>query len=120
MPHIDHRGSVSINYYTVPGNAKTTFWSAKTSAQPFRAEGEYTDNVYSYEDVTEECCYVAEHNSCYLLNTGKIHSVGMENKDSIRKILQLTFNQDINYDVVLNKLNELNLVQEIHCGNQGN
>jgi dihydroneopterin aldolase len=109
-PHIDHRGSVNVNYHIVSGNAKTTFWSAKTNAQPFRADGEYTDNVYKYDDVVEECFYIAENNSCYLINTGKIHDVTMESADSVRKILQLTFDPSVNYDVVLDKMSQLNLV----------
>jgi hypothetical protein len=110
MPHRDHRGAVCVNYYFVPGAAKTTFWTAKPTATAMRAPGEYTDNVYRFEDVVEECSFIADPNSCYLLNTGEIHSVDMEQADSVRKMIQLTFAPDMTYQPVLNKLHELNLV----------
>jgi hypothetical protein len=112
MPHIDHRGAVSVNYHLVSGDAKTTFWSAKVNSTPFRADGEYTDNVYNYEDVVEECSYVAENHSCYLLNTGRIHDIQMASANSVRKLLQLTFAPDMTYEPVLNKLQQLNLVKQ--------
>ena len=110
MPHRDHRGSVCINYYFVPGSARTTFWTAKSTATAIRAPGQYTDNMYLFEDINEECFFVADTNSCYLLNTGEIHSVSMEREDSIRKMIQLTFNPEMTYNPVLNKLRKLNLV----------
>jgi len=112
MPHIDHRGSVSINYHLVCGNAKTTFWSANANGKPFRADGEYTDNVYNYEDVVEECSYNAENHSCYLLNTGQIHDIQMSSANSVRKLLQLTFAPEMTYEPVLAKFQELNLVKQ--------
>jgi hypothetical protein len=110
MPHRDHRGAVCVNYYFIPGDARTTFWTAKPTATAFRAPGEYTDNVYRFEDIDKECSFVANPNSCYLLNTGEIHSVGMDRLDSIRKMIQLTFDQNVDYFKVYNKLSELNLI----------
>ena len=112
-PHIDFRGSVCINFYLTTGDGCTTFWSANKDAVAISIEGESTNNIYNtYEDLIYECSFIAEKNSCYLLNTGKIHSVSIENKTCIRKILQLTFDPDITYNMVLDKLTELNLIKE--------
>jgi len=111
MPHIDHRGQVSINYHIATGDAKTTFWSSSSTAQPFTAKGEKTSNIYDYKDLFEECHYVAGVGSCYLLNTGKIHDVTMPTTDSTRKLLQFTFEPTIDYDTVLEKMINLNLLE---------
>ena len=110
VPHRDYRRAVCINYYFIPGSARTTFWTANPTAIAIRLPGEDTDNVYRFEDISEECSFVAGTNSCYLLNTGEIHSVGMARADSVRKMIQLTFAPDMTYQPVLNKLHELNLV----------
>ncbi len=112
MPHRDHGGSVSVNYHLVTGDARTTFWTANRNAKPFKVDNKQTDNVYDYPDVVEECFYVAEKNSCYLLNTGEIHDVVMESKDSVRKILQFTFDSSVSYQTVLEKMTMLNLVKD--------
>jgi hypothetical protein len=111
-PHRDHRGAVCINYYFIPGSARTTFWTPKSTAIAFKAKGEHTSNIYNFEDLIERCSFVAESNSCYLLNTGEIHSVSMDRPDSVRKMIQLTFAPEMTYEPVLNKLTELNLIEK--------
>lgn len=111
-PHIDHKGLVSVNYHILTGNAKTKFWSAKPDAIRYQVPGEETSNVFRYEDLVEECGYVAAEKSCYLLNTALIHDVTLESKDSVRKLLQLTFEPTVDYDTVLNIMLKLNLVKE--------
>jgi hypothetical protein len=111
-PHRDHGGFVCINYYLETGDGPTTFWTANPDAVPTKALGQHTANKYQTEDLNKECSFVAVAKDCYLLNIGEVHTVTIE-KNSVRKIMQLTFNPDVTYNVVLDRLTELNLIEEI-------
>ena len=106
-PHRDFELNVVINFYSKNGNAKTTFWEAKTGSTSVPRA-----NVFSPKDLVEKFSAVFEENGCYLLNVNQIHSVDIE-KDCIRKVIQLTFSPDVTYNMVLDKLTELNLIDEI-------
>jgi hypothetical protein len=114
-PHKDYNLQTAINFYSIPGNATTTFWStvagAKTVPHPLHPD-EPTAALVAKEDLIKECSVVFGKNSCYLLNVSEIHDVDIE-KDCVRKVIQLTFNPDVTYNMVLDKLNELNLVEDI-------
>ena len=118
-PHKDPSDHVCINYYLVTGNDSTTFWTATSDAQVLGVKvlssdaktEQVLDLGYQLKDLSKECSFIANSNSCYLLNIGEVHSVDME-KDSKRKLIQLTFNFDISYNMVLNKCKELNLIEE--------
>lgn len=112
-PHIDHKGLVSVNYHISTGNATTKFWTAKPNAKRYQVPGEETSNVFTYEGLTEECGYVAAEKSCYLLNTALIHDVTLESEDSVRKLLQFTFEPSVDYDTVLSTMIKLNFVKEL-------
>jgi hypothetical protein len=111
-PHRDHGGFVCINYYLETDNTATTFWTAQSEAVASVAYGQTTANVYQIEDLIEEGQFVAEPDSCYLLNIGEVHTVDIK-KDSIRKMIQLTFDPEVTYNMVLDKCKELNLVKDI-------
>ena len=104
-PHKDFGGSVSINYYLLTGNGPTTFWTAKPNTY------QHTEDIYQLEDLTEKCSFVATTNSSYLLNVGEVHTVDIE-KDSVRKIIRLIFKPEVSYNMVLDKLTELNLIEK--------
>ena len=114
-PHRDFELNVVINFYSKNGNAKTTFWEAKTGSTSVPHPQHPDDpraNVFSPKDLVEKFSAVFEENGCYLLNVNQIHSVDIE-KDCIRKVIQLTFNHDVTYNMILDKLTELNLIDEI-------
>ena len=111
-PHRDHGGFVCINYYLETDGGATKFWTAKPGARATKARGQYTANKYQIEDLTEECKFVAIPNSCYLLNIGEVHTVEVK-KGLVRKIMQLTFDPDVTYNMILDRLTELNLIDEI-------
>jgi hypothetical protein len=104
-PHKDFGSYVSINYYLVTGNGPTIFWTANSDAH------QYTENVYQFKDLTEKCSFVATTNSSYLLNVGEVHTVDVE-KNSVRKIIRLVFKPNVSYNMVLDKLTELNLIEK--------
>ncbi len=111
VPHCDNPGPVRLNFYLATDNDVTKFWSLKPgkSAQP--PVNNNSNPIYQPEDLTYECEFVAEQHSCYLLNTGRIHSVEMPNKNSVRKILQVTFDQSLDYFTVLEKFLKSNLIK---------
>jgi hypothetical protein len=114
-PHRDFELNVVINFYSKNGNAKTTFWEAKagsTSSPHPHHPNDPRANVFLPDNLIEKCSTVFDQNSCYLLNVNQIHSVDI-GKDCIRKVIQLTFNPDVTYNMILDKLTELNLIDEI-------
>jgi hypothetical protein len=111
--HRDHGGFVCINYYVVTKNARTIYYTEKPDAEPFYAEGQATANLYNPEDLIEECSFVAKPNDCYLLNIGEIHHVDICGEEAVRKLIQLTFNPDVTYNMVVDQLTELNLIEKI-------
>jgi len=113
-PHRDFELNVVINFYSKNGNAKTTFWSSKAGSESIPHPQHPDDpraNVFAPEDLVKKCSTVFEANSSYLLNVNQIHSVDIE-KDCVRKVIQLTFNPNITYNMVLDRLTELNLIEE--------
>jgi hypothetical protein len=113
MPyHRDHGGFVCINYYLVTDGDRTIYYTEKSNATPFYAVNQKTANLYNPEDLVEQCSFKALPNDCYLLNIGEIHTVDIGNKDAVRKAIQLTFNPDITYNMVLEQLSKLNLIEK--------
>jgi hypothetical protein len=113
-PHQDFELNVVINFYSTNGNAQTTFWSAKEGSRSVPHPKHPTDrraDIFSIDDLVEKCSVIFEQNSCYLLNVSQIHSVDIE-KDCVRKVIQLTFNPDVTYNMVVDRLTELNLIEE--------
>jgi hypothetical protein len=114
-PHRDFELNAVINFYSINGNARTTFWSPRVGSNSIPHPQHPDDpraNVFSPDDLVEKCSAVFEGNSSYLLNVNQIHSVDIE-KDCVRKVIQLTFNPDVTYNMILDRLTELNLVEEI-------
>jgi len=113
-PHKDYDLKTAINFYSLPGNASTTFWLAATGAKtiphPLHPD-EPTAALVANEDLIKQHSIIFEKNSCYLLNVSQIHSVEIQN-NCVRKAIQLTFNPDVTYNMVLDKLTELNLIEE--------
>lgn len=110
-PHRDHGGYVCINYYLETGQGPTTFYTAGPDATPMIAVGQTTANEYTFDGLTRQASFVATPNSCYILNIGEIHTIDVE-PDSVRKILQLTFEPTVTYSMVREKCHELGLVVE--------
>jgi hypothetical protein len=114
-PHRDFELNVVINFYSTNGNARTTFWSAKPGSKsiphPQHPDDRRAD-IFSFDALFKKCSVIFEQKSCYLLNVSQIHSVDIE-KDCVRKVIQLTFNPDVTYNMVLDRLTELNLIEEI-------
>lgn len=111
-PHKDHGGCVCINYYLETSDGPTTFWLTNYNAQAANAIGQSTANLYRFEDLSKTCSFVAKPLTCYLLNTGEVHTVDIE-KNSVRKIIQLIFEPAVTYIMVLDKCKELNLVEAV-------
>jgi hypothetical protein len=113
-PHRDFELNAVINFYSLNGNARTTFWSAKEGSKsiphPKHPDDRRAD-IFSFGDLVEKCSAVFEQKGCYLLNVNQIHSVDI-GKDCVRKAIQLTFNPDVTYNMVLDRLTELNLVEK--------
>jgi hypothetical protein len=114
IPHVDHGGSVCVNFYLSSGAATTVFYSLKDSAVAIQYSGKETSNLYRFDDVVKICDFTADDHSCYLLNTGKIHSVIMNNSNTVRKILQVTFNHGVTYDEIFLDFSNLNLIKPIN------
>jgi hypothetical protein len=112
-PHIDRGVKVNINYYIQPAAAKTIFYTVNQGAVARKYRGKITsnDNVYQLKDITEICNFVAEKNSCYLVNTGNVHSVLMTN-NSIRYFLQVAFDEKCTYNEVYSIMQNLNLIKD--------
>jgi hypothetical protein len=100
--------------YSLNGNARTTFWSAREGSKsiphPKHPDDRRAD-IFSFDDLVEKCSAVFEQKGCYLLNVNQIHSVDI-GKECARKVIQLTFNPDVTYNMVLDRLTELNLVEK--------
>jgi hypothetical protein len=111
VPHCDNPGPVRLNFYLATNTDVTKFWSLKPEKFALPPVNNNTNPIYQLDDLTYECKFLAEQHSCYLLNTGRIHSVEMPNKNSVRKILQVTFDQGLDYFTVLEKFLESNLIK---------
>ena len=95
-PHRDI-ASCMLNYYITPHSALTTFYNTR----PETKENIYTYGsrsiiTYNVDDLDCADTFVAEKNSCYLLNVAEIHSVTRLEKNK-RSLLQFRFQIGMTY-----------------------
>lgn len=91
-PHTDSDRLVTINFYVKPDNAITFFWSKKSNiSDDNKVLGQTTGSVYEMKDLVLTHKFVAEPNSAYILDVGKIHSVHIKNKERLAYCLASNF-----------------------------
>lgn len=120
-PHFDRGADSCINYYIESGNYVTNFWEISnknyTALETIRYEANTTQqskikSKFKKEDLTLKSSFIAENESCYILNISKIHSldkneISLINNHSKRSLLQ--FQWDCDYSHLINIINEKNV-----------
>jgi hypothetical protein len=95
LPHIDSDGTVVINYYINGASASTVFYEpSNKKSKEFQGA-----QVYPFNNCIEQCKFIANNHSAYLLNVSKIHSVIMSKKET-RTAISFSFPQRSYTDIV--------------------